>query len=83
MRADAASRPARHEVEAAPVIAAAPVPIASTIATAPTASTGAESAPHGKRYVLSVMDASEDDVHQALSNLPPAASYRLIPESEA
>jgi hypothetical protein len=33
--------------------------------------------------VLSVMDASEDDVHQALSNLPPAASYRLIPESEA
>jgi hypothetical protein len=30
-----------------------------------------------------VMDASEDDVHQALSNLPPAASYRLIPESES
>jgi hypothetical protein len=25
------------------------------------------------------MDATEDDVHQALSNLPPAASYKLTP----
>jgi hypothetical protein len=33
--------------------------------------------------MLSVMDASEDDVHQALANLPPAASYRLVPESES
>jgi hypothetical protein len=83
LREDAASRPAKHEVEPAPVIAAMPVATAATIATAPTASAAAESAPHGRRYVLSVMDASEDDVHQALSNLPPAASYRLIPESEA
>jgi hypothetical protein len=83
LREDAAARPAKHEVEPEPVIAAAPVATASTIATAPAASTGAESAPHGRRYVLSVMDASEDDVHQALSNLPPAASYRLIPESES
>jgi len=81
LRADAASRPAKHEVETAPamvVVPAAAESMAPTTATAPAAST-----PHGKRYVLSVMDASEDDVHQALSNLPPAASYRLIPESEA
>jgi Domain of unknown function (DUF5671) len=81
LRADAASRPAKHEVETAPAMVAVPAAVesmATTTATAPAAST-----PHGKRYVLSVMDASEDDVHQALSNLPPAASYRLIPESEA
>jgi hypothetical protein len=82
LRADAASRPAKHEVEAAPVIAATPAPIGSTVAAAPAPAPSTNDAAHGKRYVLSVMDASEDDVHQALSNLPPAASYRLIPESE-
>jgi Domain of unknown function (DUF5671) len=82
LRADAAARPAKHEVEPAPAITTTPA-IGSTIATTPALSTSASSAPHGKRYVLSVMDASEDDVHQALSNLPPAASYRLIPESES
>ncbi|MEP6751490.1 MAG: DUF5671 domain-containing protein [Candidatus Dormiibacterota bacterium] len=83
LRADAASRPAKHQVEPAPVIASAPVATASTIATVPAGSPAVESSPHGRRYVLSVMDASDDDVHQALSNLPPAASYRLIPESES
>jgi hypothetical protein len=77
MRADAASRPAKHEPDVAPTTAAAPAAVASTdtTATVPTA--------HGKRYVLSVVDASEDDVHQALSNLPPAASYHLTPEPDA
>jgi len=83
LRADATSRPAKHEVEPAPALAAAPVAPASTITTAPALPTVEASTPHGKRYVLSVMDASEDDVHQALSNLPPAASYRLVPESES
>jgi Domain of unknown function (DUF5671) len=82
LRADAAARPAKHEVEPARVIVGTQA-VDSTIATTPATSTSASSAPHGKRYVLSVMDASEDDVHQALSNLPPAASYRLIPESES
>jgi hypothetical protein len=33
--------------------------------------------PHTRRYVLSVTDATEDDVHQALANLPPQAAYKL------
>jgi hypothetical protein len=83
LRADAASRPAKHEVEPAPAVAAALPANESTSRTAPATSSSESTSPHAKRYVLSVMDASEDDVHQALSNLPPAASYRLIPESEA
>lgn len=83
LRADTASRPARHEMEPAPAIVAAPSMVDSAAATAPAAAPPTSDTTHGKRYVLSVMDASEDDVHQALSNLPPAASYRLIPESEA
>jgi hypothetical protein len=82
LRADAAARPAKHDAETAPSIVAAPAIRESTDAATPAVSTSSASTPHGKRYVLSVMDASEDDVHQALSNLPPAASYRLIPESE-
>lgn len=82
LRADAVARPAKHEVEPARVIVGTPA-VDSTIATTPATSTSASSVPHGRRYMLSVMDASEDDVHQALSNLPPAASYRLIPESES
>ena len=81
LRADAAARPAKHEVEAAPAMIAVPAAVESMAATTPTAPAAAT--PLGRRYVLSVMDASEDDVHQALSNLPPAASYRLIPESES
>ena len=78
LRADAASRPAKAEPEAAaPVIAAAP----ATSAPAPAAEPPAP--PIGKRYILSVVDATDDDVHQALASLPPAASYHLIPEAEA
>jgi hypothetical protein len=29
--------------------------------------------------VLTVTDATEDDVHQALSSLPPHAAYKLTP----
>ena len=81
LRADAAARPAKHEVEATPAIVAVPGAVAATDTTTPT--TPAASTSQGKRYVLSVMDATEDDVHQALANLPPAASYRLIPESDS
>jgi len=78
LRADAASRPAKAEPEAAaPVIAAAP----ATSAPAPAAEPPAP--PIGKRYILSVVDATDDDVHQALASLPPAASYHLIPEGDA
>jgi len=77
LRADAASRPAKHEVEAPP-IATTPVLAVDSVITPTSVPTS-----HGKRYVLTVTDASDDDVHQALANLPPAASYRLIPESES
>jgi hypothetical protein len=78
LRSDAASRPARPEPDVAAVTPAPPVAAVSTVTAAPTA------AVHGKRYILSVVDASEDDVHQALANLPPQASYRLTPsEPEA
>ncbi len=83
LRADAAERPAKHGVERAPVMAVETSATESTVAPAPAISNSESSTPHGRRYVLSVVDASEDDVHQALSTLPPAASYRLIPESES
>lgn len=33
----------------------------------------------GLHFELSVVGATEDDVHQALANLPPQASYKLVP----
>jgi hypothetical protein len=39
--------------------------------------------PHGRRYTLVVTDATDDDVHQALSSLPPQASYHLTPTEQA
>ena len=76
LRSDAASRPPRHETEVAAVPAAAtvaaPIPVQATREPIGLA--------HGKRYILTVDDASDDDVHQALANLPPQASYHLTPE---
>jgi hypothetical protein len=84
LRADAAARPAKHEVAAAAAaVATAPEAPHREAAASVAAPTAADATPHGKRFMLSVMDASEDDVHQALANLPPAASYRLVPESES
>jgi hypothetical protein len=81
LRADAAARPpkvsahpaaepATVPVTSAPLAAAAPVHVAEVVG------------PHARRYVLTVTDATEDDVHQALASLPPQASYRLTPEEE-
>jgi hypothetical protein len=39
--------------------------------------------PHARRYSLVVTDATDDDVHQALSTLPPQASYKLTPTEQA
>ena len=69
LRADAAARPAKAAVEPAPVVAAAAV---SALVTAPEVTDT-----HTHRYLLSVTDATEDDVHQALSSLPPHAAYKL------
>jgi hypothetical protein len=32
---------------------------------------------HARHFTLEVTDATEDDIHQALAALPPAASYKL------
>jgi hypothetical protein len=39
--------------------------------------------PHARRYTLVVNDATDDDVHQALSMLPPQSSYRLTPSEHS
>jgi hypothetical protein len=83
LRADAASRPAKTEAMVdAPVAPVAPVPEASVEsgpqAVAPT-SPEAVAGGSARRFVLSVENATDDDIHQALAGLPPQASYRLVP----
>ena len=78
LRADAAGRPARP--------AAAPVPRVATPASAtpaPAVVSGEALGPHARRYNLVVTDATDDDVHQALSSLPPQSSYHLTPTEQA
>ena len=71
LRADAAARP--------PKVASEPAIVAATVAAAvPVVIPATQLAdPHTRRYMLSVTDATEDDVHQALANLPPQAAYKL------
>ncbi|MGH7760069.1 MAG: DUF5671 domain-containing protein [Candidatus Dormibacteraceae bacterium] len=71
LRADAAARPPKAAAEPAPAVVAA---VVSRLVTAP-----GVTEPHTHRYLLSVTDATEDDVHQALSSLPPHAAYKLTP----
>jgi hypothetical protein len=71
LRADAATRPPRAAAQPAPSVVAAAVPV---LVPAPQ-----DVDPNTHRYVLSVTDATEDDVHQALSSLPPHAAYKLTP----
>jgi hypothetical protein len=70
LRADAAARPPKPVPAPVIVTDAAPQPVAAIL---PTASANS----HSRRYVLAITDATEDDVHQALANLPPHASYKL------
>lgn len=78
LRADSAARPKR----AAPPVVTRPVAV---VAQAPAASPVQVEAidPHSHRYTLVVTDATDDDIHQALSSLPPQASYKLIHSEEA
>jgi Domain of unknown function (DUF5671) len=74
LRTDAAARPPKPAAAATAdaVIAAAQVVVPPTeIAD-----------PNTRRYVLSVTDATEDDVHQALATLPPHAAYKLTSAEE-
>lgn len=77
LRADAAARPR-------PAGAPKPVPVIETVHAAPATTTRTVDnlGPHARRYALVITDATEDDVHQALSNLPPQASYHLTPEEQ-
>jgi Domain of unknown function (DUF5671) len=79
LRADAAARPHR-----APAVAGKHPPIADTrpvtVVEEPRAGpvpAGEVVGPQARRYTLVVTDATDDDVHQALSTLPPQSSYRL------
>jgi hypothetical protein len=77
LRADAAARPPK---KAAPAMVTKPVAIAADAAPAPQAET---LSPHSHRYTLVVTDATDDDIHQALSSLPPQASYKLTATEQA
>jgi hypothetical protein len=73
LRADSATRPAKPAAEPTPrpAVVASAVPV---LIPAPEVED-----PLTRRYLLSVTDATEDDVHQALSSLPPHAAYKLTP----
>ena len=75
LRADAAARPPKLAVAPAVIAEAAPQPVAPIN---PTASANS----HSRRFVLAITDATEDDVHQSLANLPPHASYKLTPAEQ-
>jgi hypothetical protein len=81
MRADARARPPKPEpyvetLAPAPHVTVVPVPTEVPVTVAPEQ----EVIPQGRRFILTVVDATDDDVHQALAGLPPQASYHLIPE---
>jgi hypothetical protein len=66
LRSDAAARPAKT----------APAPVL-TLPAEPAPPAPALEVDAGRHFELSVVGATEDDVHQALANLPPQASYKL------
>ncbi len=66
LRSDSAARPPK----------VAPVPVL-TLPAEPAPQATALDVDAGRHFELSVVGATEDDVHQALANLPPQASYKL------
>jgi len=78
LQADAAARPPKPAV-AKP----APVVIVAATSSRETAPAAEVLGPHSRRYTLVVTDATDDDVHQALSGLPPQANYKLTPTEQA
>jgi hypothetical protein len=77
LRADAAARPPKAAAPAVAVVAA------PTVAKTQAANEVEVVTPHARRYTLVVTDATDDDVHQALADLPPQASYKLTPIEQA
>ncbi len=78
-RGDAATRPKKPVVKPA-VVSAALVP--ATESHEDSAPVAEALGPRSRRYTLVVTDATDDDVHQALSGLPPAAGYHLTPTEQ-
>ncbi|HKW69219.1 MAG TPA: DUF5671 domain-containing protein [Candidatus Dormibacteraeota bacterium] len=80
LRADQAARPPKPAPAVAEPAAARPSPMHVGTNTQPaTDALG----PHTHRYTLVVSNATDDDVHQALANLPPQANYRLTPAEQS
>ncbi|HKW59744.1 MAG TPA: DUF5671 domain-containing protein [Candidatus Dormibacteraeota bacterium] len=79
LRADSAARPHKPAAAPAPQAPVASTPMSSTAMTPAAEVLG----PHARRYTLVVNDATDDDVHQALSSLPPQSSYHLTPTEQA
>jgi hypothetical protein len=75
LRADAAARPPKI----APV--APSVPVTPVVPLAKPEPEVVDS--HARHYTLVVTDATEDDIHQALADLPPQAGYKLTPTEPA
>jgi hypothetical protein len=71
LRADAAARP--------PKVVAAPAPAVAPFTPVATSEPQEVVDPHARHFTLVVTDATEDDIHQALTALPPAAGYKLTP----
>jgi len=79
LRADAAARPPKAAAAIQPRTVAV---VAAEEAHEDIAPEPAVVGQHSRRYTLDVTDATDDDVHQALANLPPQASYHLIPTEQ-
>jgi hypothetical protein len=80
LRADAAARPAKHApAPTAAVAAVATVAAVAAVAVPVVVPASEPDDPNTRRYLLTVTEATEDDVHQALSSLPPNAGYKLTP----
>lgn len=77
LRADSAARPHSAAMQA---VLTKPVVVAATAN--PVAPPAGALDPHSRRYTLVVNDATDDDIHQALSSLPPQASYKLTPTEQ-
>ena len=78
LRADAAARPPKAVAQPKPVA----VKVAPAITHEDVIAQPELTGPHSLHYTLVVTDATEDDVHQALANLPPQANYHLTPTEQ-
>ena len=82
LRADAAARPPKAAASPVAAFATPPAVVGAPAAQTSSPETPDVVGPHSRRYTLVVTDATDDDVHQALADLPPQASYKLTPTEQ-